>query len=230
MNVRRLSVEQCEDKETMFLISSSFPEATYPLDAGSQENCQLWISHIQKAMESAEKNKVLGRPLSELLAGTGKLIPSFLQKSIDFVEENADLEGIFRVSASVIQLHLEKEKINHGLDISFDKTSDPSLAAALIKAFIIELPEPLPTLKFISEVEKLPNDDSSCDTIKNLLKGIPECNAATLLRILECFNKVVQKVDKNKMTASNLAIVFSQSLRLSNEKIAFLIENFSKLR
>jgi len=231
MNCRKLSVQPCEDKDTMFLISTTFPEATYPLEAGSQENCQAWISNIQKAIDSAEKNKVIGRPLSEVLAGKDRLIPAFLEKSIEFVEENAlDLEGIFRLSASAMQLHLEKEKINHGLEISFDKMTDPSLAASIIKAFLIEIPEPLPTYQFISEVEKLPLNDSSCDAIKNLLKGIPSCNSATFLRILECLNKVVQHVDKNKMTVSNLTIVFSQSIKISSEKLAFLIENVSKLK
>lgn len=79
------------------------------------------------------------------LCSGGNPIPPVLRDSVEYLSKTEGLEtcGIFRVSPSAIDLKKAVETANSGGKVDFG--GDYHLAAALVKAFLRDLPEPILT-------------------------------------------------------------------------------------
>lgn len=93
--------------------------------------------------------------------------------------------------------------------------NDIASVTTLLKHFLRELPDPLLTAAqyhaFI-EAAKLEDDIVRRDSIHALVNSLPDPNYATLRALTLHLYRVAQHSDNNKMTISNLAIVFAPTL------------------
>jgi hypothetical protein len=93
--------------------------------------------------------------------------------------------------------------------------NDIAAVTTLLKHFLRDLPDPLLTAEqyqgFI-QAAKLEDDTVRRDTVHALVNGLPDPNYATLRVITLHLHRVAQHSDRNKMTHSNLAIVFAPTL------------------
>lgn len=152
------------------------------------------------------------------LLGNG--IPLILSKCIEFIENVCiSSEGIYRISGRVtdvqdLRMNLETDAQNYDLG----KIEDINCVAAVIKAFIKEIPESLFNLntKQRSEYSAITNAQERCDKLKWLIKLLPTENKtvlryliAHLLRYISNNERISARSSENRMGLSNLSVVFS---------------------
>uniref|UniRef100_A0A3B1IUK7 Rho GTPase activating protein 1 n=1 Tax=Astyanax mexicanus TaxID=7994 RepID=A0A3B1IUK7_ASTMX len=121
-------------------------------------------------------------------------------------------EGIFRRSANVSLVKNIQLKYNSGEEVNFFQIEDVHLAAVILKTFLRELPEPLLTFRLYNDVVNFQSDESQVVTIQNMLRSLPEENYATLRFLIQFLAQVSAESEANKMTNTNLAVVFGPNL------------------
>ncbi|XP_022241435.1 rho GTPase-activating protein 1-like [Limulus polyphemus] len=148
---------------------------------------------------------------------SGDPIPRVVKECIAYLDSDTALEteGIFRRSANTQILKTVQSLFDEGKPVNFEEHGDIHVAAVMIKSFLRELPEPLLTFDLYDDIlsfqeleqtEKLPVAKSL------ILQRLPEDNYQLLKYVVEFLVKVIDCSDLNKMTASNLAIVFGPNL------------------
>jgi integrin-linked kinase-associated serine/threonine phosphatase 2C len=160
--------------------------------------------------------RVFGVPLDEIMARpTEKRIPTLVKKMILFLNAEAiTTEGIFRVSPSAVQLQSLKEACDRQ-DVNFTSETDPHLIAGLLKVFIRDLPEPLLTWNLYSEfvnVADITDNENKTQRLRTLVQQLPANNRALCEILLLFLARVVEHSDKNKMSSTNLAMLFGALL------------------
>eukprot|EP01114_Cavostelium_apophysatum_P010623 TRINITY_DN2457_c0_g3_i1.p1 TRINITY_DN2457_c0_g3~~TRINITY_DN2457_c0_g3_i1.p1 ORF type:complete len:1191 (-),score=436.75 TRINITY_DN2457_c0_g3_i1:57-3629(-) len=247
--VHTMTIHDLEDTETLkfaFQIISGKSAFTV-CTIGAQEK-QDWINAIQKALSEAEKRKVFGVPLPNLMKNSeqaGRSIPTFVEHWLYFIEKNgADNEGIFRLSGSAIEIEKMKDIYDSGSQPEMDG-KDCHAIAGLFKLWLRELPEPLLTYDLYSTWVALSNIEESkkLEYAKSVVAQLPIYNKYMLLALIHHLAKIVSLSDQNKMGPSNLSIVFGPNilykknadmfdtaeLRSVYHVVQFLIENHVEL-
>lgn len=167
----------------------------------------------------------------------GNPIPRTIKTCCDFLEQDSCLviEGIFRRSAKVTAVKNVQQSFNMGELVDFDELMNKEslsleetvhVAAVIVKSFLRELPEPLLTFNLYEEaihfqqISGGPSPEQRQEKLahaKNLvLTRLPEPNYQLLKYVINFLVKVMDHSEFNKMTASNLAIVFGPNLLWSN--------------
>uniref|UniRef100_A0A0V0GA13 Putative cdc42 rho gtpase-activating protein n=1 Tax=Triatoma dimidiata TaxID=72491 RepID=A0A0V0GA13_TRIDM len=145
----------------------------------------------------------------------GQVIPPIVRQCVDFLTspDALETEGLFRRSANVTVVKDMQAKINNGQEVDFN--GDVHIAAVLLKTFLRELEEPLMTFDLYDEITLFPSisKDERPRHVKILiLEKLPEDNYKVLKYIVQFLSKVMDRCDLNKMTSSNLAVVFGPNL------------------
>ena len=102
---------------------------------------------------------------------------------------------------------------------------DPHAVAALLKAFLRQLPDPLFTFDlyeaFIQTEMAMGKElEVWLFTVKKLLTSLPPVNQRVIRIIFELLSEFSKRSNVNLMTSSNLAIVFAPNLlRSRNENL-----------
>ncbi|CAH2034985.1 unnamed protein product, partial [Iphiclides podalirius] len=168
-------------------------------------------------------------------------IPPVVRQCVEFLSQPDALEteGIFRRSANISVIKELQRACNRGEPISF--RDDPHNAAVLLKTFLRDLEEPLMTFDLYDEILKFQtwsNRDKPRQVKILILERLPLDNYKLLKYIIQFLWKVQDRSCLNKMTSSNLAVVFGPNLswppngQMSLQAIApinaftdFLLEN-----
>uniref|UniRef100_A0A8C5B7T1 Rho GTPase-activating protein 1 n=1 Tax=Gadus morhua TaxID=8049 RepID=A0A8C5B7T1_GADMO len=145
------------------------------------------------------------------------------------------IEGIFRRSANVTLVKEVQLRYNSGEAVSFYEMEDFHLAAVILKTFIRELPEPLLTYQLYNDVVNfaaVPSENQVA-AMKALVATLPEENYATLRYLVTFLAQVADNSEINKMTNSNLAVVFGPNLLWGRDNAMSLsaigpINNFTR--
>lgn len=159
-----------------------------------------------------------------------------VKNCIDYLNnENALLtEGLFRRSANVQIVKEVQERFNNGEKVNlneFELEQSYHIASVLLKSFLRELEEPLLTFELYDDIIdfqqiKISTGNGNIEKLayaKSLiLQRLPADNYKLLKFIVEFLVKVMDRSDLNKMTSSNLAIVFGPNLVWSKNKQATL--------
>jgi hypothetical protein len=97
---------------------------------------------------------------------------------------------------------------------------DIASVTTLLKHFLRDLSDPLLTRKeydgFI-QAAKIEDEIVRRDSIHALVNGLPDPNYATLRVLALHLHRVAQRSSVNKMTESNLAIVFAPTLLMAQQ-------------
>lgn len=149
-------------------------------------------------------------------------IPPVMTKCIDFLSHHdcLETEGVFRRSANAAVVRELQAKINRGENVEFE-TGDVHIAAVLLKTFLRELSHPILTYQLFDSIlhfADLPKESrlTYCQDI--VIKKLPDQNYVVLKFLVEFLSLVIDRCDMNKMTASNLSVVFGPNLAWSNDK------------
>lgn len=143
-------------------------------------------------------------------------IPPIVRKCVDSLSITGviDTEGIFRRSGGHGQINELKQKVNRGEEVDL-KNIDVHVIAGLLKSFFRDLCEPLLTYELYDDITnflEIPKEERS-RTVKHMLREkFPTENYELFKYLIEFLVKVMECEDLNKMTSSNLAIVFGPNL------------------
>ncbi|KAM4899418.1 rho GTPase-activating protein 1 [Sylvia borin] len=130
------------------------------------------------------------------------------------LEHALDTEGIFRRSANTQVVREVQQKYNMGVPVDFQEYEDVHLPAVILKTFLRELPEPLLTFGLYSHVVSFQNVEEMkrVDVVRKTLQDLPEENYQVLRLLTAFLVQVSAHSDRNKMTNTNLAVVFGPNL------------------
>ncbi|XP_046391007.1 rho GTPase-activating protein 1 isoform X1 [Ischnura elegans] len=159
----------------------------------------------------------------------GEVIPPIVRQCVEYLSQPDALEteGLFRRSANVSLVKEVQGKVNRGEMLNFDAeakriAASPHgggdvvhLAAVLLKTFLRELEEPIMTFDLYEEITQfmsLSKEERSQMVKVIILDKLPEDNYIVLKYIMQFLSKVMDRCDLNKMTSSNLAVVFGPNL------------------
>ncbi|XP_041987241.1 rho GTPase-activating protein 1-like [Aricia agestis] len=142
-------------------------------------------------------------------------IPPVVRQCVEFLSQPEALgtEGIFRRSANISVIKELQRACNRGEPISF--RNDPHIAAVLLKTFLRDLEEPLMTFDLYEEIVKFQswtNRDKPRQVKILILERLPLDNYKLLKYIIQFLWEVQDMSCLNKMTSSNLAVVFGPNL------------------
>ncbi|TDH03018.1 hypothetical protein EPR50_G00158860 [Perca flavescens] len=217
MKSKMVKCKQCEN----YIVVSGVEceECGLALHRKCMEVCQLECEH--------RKGTVFGVELSLLCRDRPEEVPFVVLLCTSEIESRAlSIQGVYRVSGSKPRIQklcqafeTQKEQVELS-DLS------PHDITSILKHFFKELPEPLltfdlynnfimvgKTLQHLSEREPTP-DTNETDIIHNLqtlLQKLPPYCYSTLQHLISHLQKVSENYE-NKMSASNLGIVFGPTL------------------
>lgn len=144
-----------------------------------------------------------------------KAIPQVLEETVDYIKQHGlNKEGIFRRSANVCYVREVLDKYNNGVPVDYAAYGDVHLAAVMLKTFLRELPEPLLTYELYDQVVSFGGvpKNKQAETMAQMIQTLPTENYTVLQYLLIFLHMVAANSEQNKMTPSNLALVFGPTL------------------
>ncbi|OBT73735.1 hypothetical protein VF21_07145 [Pseudogymnoascus sp. 05NY08] len=164
---------------------------------------------------------VFGMNLEQLFQRDGSPIPMVVYQCIQAVDLfGLEVEGIYRVSGTAAHINKIKAVFNNDSSkVDFRNPEaffhDVNSVAGLLKQFFRDLPDPLLTTAqysaFISAA-RLDDDIVRRDSLHAIINSLPDPNYATLRAVTLHLHRVVEAAGVNRMTSSNLAIVWGPTL------------------
>ncbi|XP_070841032.1 rho GTPase-activating protein 19 [Chaetodon trifascialis] len=204
-------------------------------------------------LKRKDKGIVFGTPLTESSIAQ-------IYQLIEYLTKNLHVEGLFRVPGNSVRQQTLKELLNSGADVDLESGDfHPNDVATLLKTFLGELPEPLLTHRHFHAHLKIadmtlfdehgnktaiPNKERQIEALQLLFLLLPQANRSLLKLLLDLLYHTAKQQDKNKMSAFNLALMFSphvlwprhmtagdlkDNLKKLNNSMAFLIKHSQKL-
>ncbi|KAL1006681.1 hypothetical protein UPYG_G00075320 [Umbra pygmaea] len=168
-------------------------------------------------------------------------IPFIIRKCTSEIENRAlDLKGIYRVNGAKSRVEKLCQAFENGKDLVELSELYPHDISNVLKLYLRQLPEPLILFRYyndfiglakqsqsliVDEVEASRVSPASMTPpqvsvelnrvlfkIKDLLRQLPPAHYKTLQFLIEHLHKVTEQAEDNKMTASNLGIIFGPTL------------------
>ncbi|NXX74648.1 RHG01 protein, partial [Urocolius indicus] len=163
-------------------------------------------------------------------------VPVVVRDTIAHLQEHAlSREGIFRRSASKQIVSEVQQKYNMGEPVDFQQYDDIHLPAVILKTFLRELPEPLLTFNLYNHVVNFQSveEGKRVAAVREALQTLPEENYQVLRFLTSFLVQVSANSDTNKMTNTNLAVVFGPNLLWAKDaaitlKVIKPINDFTK--
>ncbi|KAJ0059883.1 hypothetical protein NL108_014573, partial [Boleophthalmus pectinirostris] len=168
-------------------------------------------------------------------------IPFIIKKCTSEIENRAlNIKGIYRVNGAKSRVEKLCQAFENGKDLVELSELYPHDISNVLKLYLRQLPEPLILFRYyndfiglakesqriiVEELEALrlsptpvPPSQVSVELnrvlfkIKDLLRQLPPTHYKTLQFLIEHLHRVTEKSEENKMTASNLGIIFGPTL------------------
>ncbi|XP_013862949.1 rho GTPase-activating protein 29 isoform X2 [Austrofundulus limnaeus] len=167
-------------------------------------------------------------------------IPFIIKKCTSEIESRAlNIKGIYRVNGAKSRVEKLCQAFENGKDLVELSELSPHDISNVLKLYLRQLPEPLFLYRFynnfiglakecqrviVAEADKCPGSqikdkfgpspqmNAVIFKVRDLLRQLPVANYRTLRHLLAHLNKVTEQAEENKMTASNLGIIFGPTL------------------
>ncbi|KAI8067577.1 Rho GTPase activation protein [Gongronella butleri] len=192
----------------------------------------------QRAAKQDEQLCIFGLPLDQAIVFTSLSdddpIPGILRRCIDYLDVHGIQEvGLYRVPGSSSTVNKLKSIFNPGGDCDFFTTfPDTNAVAALLKMYLRELPDQVIPAALHEQfksyltayTQKHPQQDGSelppiTDELLDAMRQLTAQMPATSHYLLHCLARHLHRIaannDKNKMSTSNLALIFIPTLGIS---------------
>ncbi|XP_054432940.1 rho GTPase-activating protein 36 isoform X1 [Pteronotus mesoamericanus] len=170
--------------------------------------------------------RLLGSKRKMSLNPIAKQIPQVVEVCCNFIEKHGlSTVGIFTLEYSEERVRELREEFDQGLDVVLDDTQNVHDVAALLKEFFRDMKDSLLPddlyMSFLLTATLKPQDQLSA--LQLLVYLMPPCHSDTLERLLKALHKITencedsigidgQLVSGNRMTSTNLALVFGSAL------------------
>ncbi|XP_056277800.1 rho GTPase-activating protein 29-like isoform X2 [Pseudoliparis swirei] len=167
-------------------------------------------------------------------------IPFIIKKCTSEIESRAlNIKGIYRVNAAKSRVEKLCQAFENGKDLVELSDLSPHDISNVLKLYLRQLPEPLIQYRYYNDiiglakecqrviVEEVGKPQSTQPgqkggasiqlhkvilKIRDLLRQLPTANYRTLRFLIAHLNRVTEQAEENKMTASNLGIIFGPTL------------------
>ncbi|KAI9260249.1 Rho GTPase activation protein [Sporodiniella umbellata] len=189
----------------------------------------------------ANKDPVFGMELEYATALTKiegtHCVPGIFKRCIDYLNLVGINEvGLYRIPGSTLSVNQLKEKFNEGGDVNFEKTKpDPHTIATLLKLYLRELPEsivpPQHSQEFKTQWEhqgalmiQIPS--SVVRAAGDLTKKLSVSHFSVLKLLCQHLRRVSDNESQNKMSISNLSLIFIPTLNIDRGLFHCFIEHY----
>jgi hypothetical protein len=207
--MQRIATTRDEKEKRMkgLALTSLFNVPSF-LSANSTESTSSPMTSQQSPMQSREPS----------LLDFGEVSPIVRDTIAYLSEKGLKEEGILRLAGSGSEVARLKAAYEKGESVDFDTCSDINSVADLLKRHLRELPEPLIPSTQLSNFQDAMGYEGD-ERINLLRKALREAAISTTkkqtMKMLFLFLfQVVQHSSFNKMSSSNLALVFAPTLRM----------------
>uniref|UniRef100_A0A669F5B8 Rho GTPase-activating protein 29 n=1 Tax=Oreochromis niloticus TaxID=8128 RepID=A0A669F5B8_ORENI len=168
-------------------------------------------------------------------------IPFIIRKCTSEIENRAlSIKGIYRVNGAKSRVEKLCQAFENGKDLVELSDLSPHDISNVLKLYLRQLPEPLILFRYYNDFIGLAKESQSIIVeeleaqrvnpttatpaqvsvelnrvlfkIKDLLRQLPPANYKTLQFLIEHLHRVMEQSEENKMTASNLGIIFGPTL------------------
>ncbi|XP_042353609.1 rho GTPase-activating protein 29-like isoform X2 [Plectropomus leopardus] len=167
-------------------------------------------------------------------------IPFIIKKCTSEIESRAlNIKGIYRVNGAKSRVEKLCQAFENGKDLVELSDLSPHDISNVLKLYLRQLPEPLILYRYYNDIIGLAKEcqrviveeadkPQSPQTgekggpsvqlnrvifkIRDLLRQLPTANYKTLCFLIAHLNRVTEQAEENKMTASNLGIIFGPTL------------------
>nr|XP_015206754.1 PREDICTED: rho GTPase-activating protein 6-like isoform X2 [Lepisosteus oculatus]XP_015206755.1 PREDICTED: rho GTPase-activating protein 6-like isoform X2 [Lepisosteus oculatus] len=228
----------CKPLSPMFLDNTSRVHRRGGLSVDSISDLVDSQSRLLEALQLSHPNeleskKVTGRANKLSINPIYRQVPKLVDCCCEHIETyGLQTVGIFRVGSSKKRVRELREEFDLGNDVILDDEHSVHDVAALLKEFLRHMPDPLlprelyPAFLHANTLK----GDEQLEILQQLIYLLPPCNCDTLQRLLQLLHTVQsyaedtvgpdgELVPGNKMTATNLAVIFGPNL-LQREKAA----------
>lgn len=168
----------------------------------------------KKVKSKAQRKRYFESPLSSVVEEDG--VPKLVKACAEFIEkEGLTAEGIYRVSGKKEDIMIFQEKYDQDPSIPIeDANLCVNTISGIMKNFFKLLPDPLIPESVLPDLLDIPGRDPQAQKqrMQEVLSKLPKDNIATLTALVRHLHVVQLHHDVNKMTASNLSIVFWPTL------------------
>ncbi|NWI12742.1 HMHA1 protein, partial [Crypturellus soui] len=188
------------------------------------------------------KLQLFGQDFTKASQSSSDGIPFIIKKCISEIEKRAlKTKGIYRVNGVKTRVEKLCQAFENGKELVELSQASPHDISNVLKLYLRQLPEPLMPFRMYNELVGLAKEslqggeakgrggkggpellDRGADTdrvvvtlvlkLKELLRELPWENMATLQYLLQHLRRIVEVEQDNKMTSSNLGIVFGPTL------------------
>ncbi|XP_029309598.1 rho GTPase-activating protein 29-like isoform X2 [Cottoperca gobio] len=165
-------------------------------------------------------------------------VPFIIKKCTSEIESRAlNIKGIYRVNGAKSRVEKLCQAFENGKDLVELSDLSPHDISNVLKLYLRQLPEPLILYRYYNDiiglakecqrviVEEADKPQSSGEKggasiqlnrvifkIRDLLRQLPTANYRTLRFLIAHLNRVTEQAEENKMTASNLGIIYGPTL------------------
>ncbi|XP_066105517.1 rho GTPase-activating protein 36 [Saccopteryx bilineata] len=170
--------------------------------------------------------RLLGSKRKMSLNPIAQQIPHVVETCCSFIEKHGlNTVGIFTWEYSEERVRELREEFDQGLDVVLDDTQNVHDVAALLKEFFHDMKDSLLPddlyMSFLMTATLKPQDQLSA--LQLLVYLLPPCHSDTLERLLRVLHKITENCEDsigvdgqlvygNRMTSTNLALVFGSAL------------------
>ncbi|KAJ8409562.1 hypothetical protein AAFF_G00229630 [Aldrovandia affinis] len=186
------------------------------------------------------KLHLFGIDFTQAIKNSPDGIPFIIKKCTSEIENRAlNIKGIYRVNGAKSRVEKLCQAFENGKDLVELSELYPHDISNVLKLYLRQLPEPLILFRhyndfiglakesqgaIVDEVDAARKSPASEQPplsvelnrvvfkIRDLLRQLPPTHYRTLMFLVEHLYRVTEKADENKMTASNLGIIFGPTL------------------
>uniref|UniRef100_A0A8C7PH38 Rho GTPase activating protein 45b n=1 Tax=Oncorhynchus mykiss TaxID=8022 RepID=A0A8C7PH38_ONCMY len=185
--------------------------------------------------------QLFGRDFSQVSSGSSDSIPFIITKCISEIERRAlKTKGIYRVNGVKTRVEKLCQAFENGKELVELSQCSPHDISNVLKLYLRQLPEPIMPFRLYNSLMGLAKESlqteggeagtgkgpelvdlgpdtepavlAVVDRLRELVKELPKANIATLRYIVRHLRRIAELEQDNKMSPSNLGIVFGPSL------------------
>ncbi|GCB68871.1 hypothetical protein scyTo_0012331 [Scyliorhinus torazame] len=178
------------------------------------------------------KLQLFGRDFAQAARDSYDGIPFIIKTCISEIEKRAlSMKGMYRVNGVKTRVEKLCQAFENGKELVELSQASPHDISNVLKLYLRQLPEPIMLFRLYHDLMGLAkeslqgsgvtgNKDSMVEKdllllvtrLKDLLKDLPSANKATLQYIIRHLSRISELEQYNKMSPSNLGIVFGPTL------------------
>ncbi|XP_064194745.1 rho GTPase-activating protein 29-like isoform X2 [Anguilla rostrata] len=186
------------------------------------------------------KLHLFGIDFTQVVKNSPDGIPFIIKKCISEIENRAlNIKGIYRVNGAKSRVEKLCQAFENGKDLVELSDLYPHDISNVLKLYLRQLPEPLILFRYYNDFIGLAKESQGAIMdevdaarkspaseqpplsvelnrvvlkIRDLLRHLPSAHYRTLRFLLQHLYRVTENADENKMTASNLGIIFGPTL------------------